>query len=174
MTPAPDATVERTITLPLGILQETITLVCSAPPAAARLEQFVTRMIGSIVPVAFAQESVRRIHAVPVVHTLKAVSLSEQKRVGGNIHPPRKLTDVRPVCPAAPLTHATVRLSGRIGVDGMMNDVAPVRAEPGAEPPIEFIESALDALRRWRFTATLLNGQPVDVNITVTVTFRRP
>jgi beta-lactamase regulating signal transducer with metallopeptidase domain len=173
VTPAPDATVERTITLPLGILQETITLVCSATPAAARLEPFVTRMIGSIVPVVFAQESVRRIHAVPVVHTLKAVPLSEQKRVGGTIHPPRKLTDVKPVCPAAPLTDTTVRLTGRIGVDGLMNDVAPVRAEPGAEPPIEFIESALDAVRQWRFTATLLNGQPVDVNITVTVTFRR-
>ena len=54
-----------------------------------------------------------------------------------------------------------------------MNDVEPVSAEAGAEPPMEFIESALDAVRQWRFTPTLLNGRPVQVNITVRVVFKR-
>jgi len=33
--------------------------------------------------------------------------------------------------------------------------------------------AALDAVRQWTFTPTLLNGQPVDVTITVTVMFSK-
>jgi len=32
--------------------------------------------------------------------------------------------------------------------------------------------AAIDAVRQWRFTPTLLNGQPVPVVMTVTVAFK--
>jgi protein TonB len=32
-------------------------------------------------------------------------------------------------------------------------------------------QAALEAVRQWRYTPTLLNGQPVEVVMTVTVTF---
>jgi outer membrane biosynthesis protein TonB len=37
----------------------------------------------------------------------------------------------------------------------------------------EFIEAAMEAVRQWAFTPTLLNGQPVDVNLTATIRFDR-
>jgi hypothetical protein len=40
-------------------------------------------------------------------------------------------------------------------------------------PPAEFIESALDAVRQWKYTPTLLNNQPRDVNVRVTVLYSR-
>jgi protein TonB len=33
-------------------------------------------------------------------------------------------------------------------------------------------EAALDAVRQWEFTPTLLNGVPIAIIMTVTVTFR--
>jgi periplasmic protein TonB len=32
-------------------------------------------------------------------------------------------------------------------------------------------QAAIDAVRQWRFTPTLLNGEPMPVVLTVTVTF---
>jgi protein TonB len=33
------------------------------------------------------------------------------------------------------------------------------------------IQAALDAIRQWRYSPTLLNGDPVEVDTTITVTF---
>ncbi len=33
-------------------------------------------------------------------------------------------------------------------------------------------EAAIEAVRQWRFTPTLLNGQPVPVVMTITVAFK--
>ncbi|MEO8522728.1 MAG: energy transducer TonB [Acidobacteriota bacterium] len=35
----------------------------------------------------------------------------------------------------------------------------------------DFAIAAVDAVRQWRFSPTLLNGAPVDVVMTVTVSF---
>jgi hypothetical protein len=37
--------------------------------------------------------------------------------------------------------------------------------------PIVATDAAMDAVRRWQFTPTLLNGEPVAVVMTVTVAF---
>jgi len=34
-----------------------------------------------------------------------------------------------------------------------------------------FIQSALDAVAQWRYRPTYLNGQPVEVDTTITVTY---
>jgi hypothetical protein len=146
-------TVERAITLPLGTLKETITIACSMSPIAR-----VAGTIGaSILPVVYAQDR----PAAPV-------------RVGGNVKPPLKVKDVRPVCPAdVPAGETTVRLSARIGVDGFVNDVTPVSGDSGTHAPAALTESAMDAVRQWKFTPTLLNGLPVSVEMTVNISFRR-
>jgi len=36
----------------------------------------------------------------------------------------------------------------------------------------DFAIAAVDAVRQWRFTPTLLNGSPVDVVMTVSVAFK--
>ena len=40
-------------------------------------------------------------------------------------------------------------------------------------PEPEFVESALNAVRQWQYTPTLLNGVPVEVNLTVTIAYTR-
>lgn len=90
-------------------------------------------------------------------------------RIGGTIKPPQKITDVAPVYP--PIARAShiegiVILEAMIGEDGSVRDVRVLRSVPLLD------SAAIDAVRQWRFTATLLNGEPVRVLMTVTVAFR--
>ena len=89
-------------------------------------------------------------------------------RVGGNIRTPMKIRDVRPVYPptaqAAGITGMVI-LEAIIGADGAVSDVKVVKSIP------ELDAAAMDAVRQWRFEPTLLNGAPVPVIMTVTVSF---
>ena len=91
-------------------------------------------------------------------------------RVGGNIRAPRKELDVRPVYPAAMreagLT-GVVPIEAVIGSDGTVSSVRVLSAQ--VHP--DFAIAAVDAVRQWRFTPTLLNGVPVEVVMTVSVRF---
>jgi protein TonB len=58
-----------------------------------------------------------------------------------------------------------VVLEAVIGEDGRVRDVRVVR-------PVALLDqAAVEAVRQWRFTPTLLNGQPVPVIMNVTVGF---
>jgi protein TonB len=35
-----------------------------------------------------------------------------------------------------------------------------------------FVQAALDAVRQWRYRPTMLNGEPVEVDTTITVIFQ--
>ena len=90
-------------------------------------------------------------------------------RVGGNIRPPQKVADVAPTYP--PLARAAgvegvVILEAVIAEDGSVRDVRVLRSKPLLDA------AAMDAVRQWRFSPTLLNGEPVPVVMTVTVAFR--
>jgi TonB family protein len=89
-------------------------------------------------------------------------------RVGGNIKTPVKLQDVRPVYPdiaRAARVSGVVILEVRVGPDGSVEDASVLRSIPLLD------QAAIDAVRQWRFTPTLLNGQAVPVMLTVTVNF---
>jgi TonB family protein len=91
-------------------------------------------------------------------------------RVGGSVHPPRKERDVRPVYPAS------MREAGRSGlviveaIIGTDGSVSSVRVHSTDAHP-DFAVAAVDAVRQWRFTPTLLNGVAIEVVMTVTVQF---
>ena len=88
---------------------------------------------------------------------------------GGQIVPPRKVRDVSPQYPVALRgtgTEGTVVLEGRIGVDGYIGDI---RILGDAHP--ELAQSAIAAVRQWRFTETLLNCTPAEPTMTVTTNF---
>lgn len=92
-------------------------------------------------------------------------------RVGGNIRVPRKELDVKPVYPPsmrAAGRDGVVPIEAVIGRDGTVTTVRVVSAQ--IHP--DFAIAAVDAVRQWRFTPTLLNGQPVEVVMTVTVAFK--
>jgi TonB family protein len=91
-------------------------------------------------------------------------------RVGGAIRAPTKLVDVKPVYPAtmrAAGREGAVSIEATIGRDGK---VASLRVLTGQVHP-DFAVAAADAVRQWQFSPTLLNGEPVDVVMTVSVTF---
>jgi len=92
-------------------------------------------------------------------------------RVGGQIKPPTQISKVQPVYP---LIAQSARVSGVvileavIGVDGRVTDARVLRSIPLLD------QAALDAVRQWVYTPTLMNGVPVPIIMTVTVTFTLP
>ena len=93
----------------------------------------------------------------------------EPVRVGGRIEPPVRLVFVEPVYPpiaVAARKEGLVILEALISEDGIVRDVRVLRPEP------LFEQAALTAVRQWRFSPTLLNGERVAVVMTVTVGFR--
>ena len=91
-------------------------------------------------------------------------------RVGGNIRPPQKLEDAAPVYPPTMRDaglEGLVPMEALIGLDGR---VASVRVLTAQVHP-EFVRAAEEAVRQWVFSPTLLNGTPVEVEMTVSVQF---
>jgi TonB family protein len=91
-------------------------------------------------------------------------------RVGGNIRVPKKLVDVRPIYPEsmrAAGREATVKIDAVIGKDGTVSFARVLNAD--IHP--DFAIAAVDAVRQWKFSPTLLNGVPVDVAMVVSVAF---
>jgi protein TonB len=89
-------------------------------------------------------------------------------RVASGIRPPQKVHDVPPIYPAlaqAARVSGVVILDAVIGEDGSVANVRVLRSIPLLD------RAAADAVRQWRFTPTLLNGKPVSVIMTVTVSF---
>jgi len=90
-------------------------------------------------------------------------------RVGGKIHPPAKLNNVQPVYPSiARQAHVegVVILECTISPQGHVTDVKVLRGVPLLD------NAAMEAVRQWSYSPTLLNGVPVPVIMTVTVNFR--
>ena len=91
-------------------------------------------------------------------------------RIGGHVKAPKKIKDVKPVYPAtaqaAGVTGA-VTIEATIGPDGTVIDARVVRSIPLLD------QAALDAVRQWEYTPTLLNGVPVPVLVTATINFTR-
>ena len=109
-----------------------------------------------------------------VVSTVAApmVQQQEQKkppvRVGGDVKEPKKIKDVKPVYPEEAKNagvQGIVILETIIGTDGTVQQAQVLRPVPLLE------KAALDAVMQWRYAPTLLNGEPVEVIMTVTVTF---
>ncbi len=89
-------------------------------------------------------------------------------RIGGQIKTPVKTKDVQPVYPAVARSArvaGVVTIEATIGPDGKVADAKIVRSIPLLD------QAALDAVRQWEYTPTLLNGVPVPVLVTVTINF---
>lgn len=89
-------------------------------------------------------------------------------RVGGNVKPPTKIKNVNPVYPPDAMTQrvqGVIIIEARIEPDGTVGHARILRSIPMLD------EAALEAVRQWEFTPTLLNGNPVPVIMTVTVNF---
>lgn len=89
-------------------------------------------------------------------------------RVGTGVRAPQKIHHVAPKYPELAVrahVDGVVILEALIAEDGSVRDVKVLRSKALLDA------AAIDAVRQWRFTPTLLNGTPVPVIMTVTVTF---
>jgi TonB family protein len=138
--------VQRNLALEIGSLQETITVAAS--PAAPSPDR------------TYLNVATRGSHD-PGPCTVAAT--------GGNIRPPRKVRDVRPLYPdhlRIAATGGVVTLEARIGGDGYVSEA---RVASSTHPDLD--AAAVEAVQGWEFTSTLLNCDPVEVNMKVTVNF---
>ena len=81
---------------------------------------------------------------------------------------PTKTKNVQPVYPPiaqSARVQGVVIIEATIGADGRVKDAKVLRSIPLLD------QAALDAVKQWQFTPTLLNGVPVPVIMTVTVNF---
>jgi protein TonB len=106
---------------------------------------------------------------VPAIYASVAEQVDQQRvRVGGDIKEPKKIKDVKPVYPEAAKAagvQGIVIIEAIIGTDGTVNEAKVLRPVPELE------KAAIDAVMQWKYTPTLLNGEAVEVIMTVTVTF---
>jgi tetratricopeptide (TPR) repeat protein len=86
-------------------------------------------------------------------------------RIAEDVQAAQLVNRVAPVAPAGSQVTGQVVLAVVVGKDGTIMDA---RAISG--PPM-LVGAALDAVRKWVYRPTLLNGQPVEVSTTVTLTF---
>ncbi len=89
-------------------------------------------------------------------------------RVGGRVKEPRKLKAVPPVYPDAAINariEGVVILECLISPQGRVSEVRVLRSVPLLE------DAAVDAVRQWVYTPTLMDGVPVPALMTVTVRF---
>jgi protein TonB len=111
-----------------------------------------------------ATELVRRARLGPAA----AAGGSAPLRVGGSISEPRKIMDVKPVYPQAAMD---AKIQGVVILEVVIDANGAVRDAKVLRPVAMLDQAALDAVKQWRFTPTLLNGAPQEVIMTVTVNF---
>jgi protein TonB len=89
-------------------------------------------------------------------------------RVGGQVQQARLVNQPKPVYPALARQariQGTVRLQAVIAKDGSVVELQVLSGHP------LLVQSALDAVRQWKYQPTLLNGEPVEVVTTIDVNF---
>jgi beta-lactamase regulating signal transducer with metallopeptidase domain len=175
---------QRRIVLPIGSLQETITVMGSraapagAPepspgPAAGRGRG----QTGGPPQGGRGGNSVEALRESlnSLANQTTGASSFRAGTIGGEIKAPVKLLHVSPIYPSALQSagiDGVVSLVTRIGSDGFVVEALLARdADAGTAPHPDLVAAAIAAVREWKFTPTLLNGVPVEVNMTASISF---
>jgi TonB family protein len=119
---------------------------------------------GSLVTPVSLTEVVAQIPPPPV----KEAPSPKQIKVGGNLEAANLIKKVPPVYPSMARSNGiqgTVRFMATIGKDGTVQDLRVVSGNPLLVP------AARDAVKKWVYQPTLLNGEPVEVTIQIDVNF---
>jgi len=96
------------------------------------------------------------------------VATPTRVRVGGNVEAGKILEEVQPTYPAiakAAHVQGTIVLHAIIGKDGSIQQLQYISGPAMLEP------AAMSAVRQWRYKPYLLNGEPVEVDTTISVVF---
>jgi len=101
----------------------------------------------------------------------KVISTTEDEprtvQIGGRVAEANLTTKVQPIYPEAAKAarvQGTVRIEATISKDGV-----PVELRVVDSPSDDLSESALQAVRQWRYRPTLLNGEPIQIKTDIVV-----
>ena len=136
----------------------------AAPPAARASQEIEVRPQGVPPPPPPPPES--------PAGWLEYRTLIEQHkamRIGGALKAPDKVRDVRPVYPPVAKSagvQGVVIVEALIDANGLVVEARVLRSIPLLD------EAALEAVKQWEYTPSLMNGVPTAVVMTVTVNFR--
>jgi periplasmic protein TonB len=92
----------------------------------------------------------------------------ERLRVSGSVIAAMLIRRIQPIYPPLAMQirrEGKVELHAIIATDGTVQSLEVVNGDP------LFIQSALSAVREWRYRPTILNGQPIEVDTQITVIY---
>lgn len=118
----------------------------------------------------FGDDSRRQSPAVPAPPPTQAQERTQPQRIqkGGDIQAAQLMTRAQPVYPVLARQsgiQGVVVLHAIIDRDGRVSELRVISGHP------LLVKAAIDAVNQWRYQPTLLNGQPVEVETTITVSF---
>jgi TonB family protein len=162
--------VTRTLELQVGSLEETITISEDAGdrPVAISAEKLEEERQRTEQRAQRNAESRQRAHE-KVRLALERCSATGGGPIGGNILAPMKLVDVKPKYPdtlKSSKIAGVVTMEALIGTEGTVRDVRVLTS-----PHPDLASSAVEAVRGWEYSPTLLNCTPIEVRMKVTTNF---
>ena len=89
-------------------------------------------------------------------------------RVGGDVKPPRELLRVPPVYSSIA---RTAHVEGTVEIDAIIDENGNIVHARAVSGPGLLIASALEAVMKWKYEPTYLDGTPVPIEMRVTVHF---
>lgn len=109
------------------------------------------------------------VQAAGAAGTPAPLTSPQRIRVGGNVQATQLVTKVTPVYPPSAKTQriqGSVMMTAEITKEGVPTELTVI-----STPSMELADSALDAVRQWRYNPTLLNGNPVEVETRIVVNY---
>lgn len=89
--------------------------------------------------------------------------------VGGDVKPAKLTSSVSPIYPALARSQ---HVSGDVKIDALIDANGRVTSMKVIAGPTLLHQSAMDALRQWKYQPASLDGKPVPMHLTVTLQFR--
>jgi len=136
--------------------------------AARELSQNVTLNLGGITETVDVQADNTPASRVPP--SPDESSNKPRLRIGGTVEATKLITKVQPIYPQsakAAGAQGTVILHAIVGLDGRPLSLRVMNSQ--IDPDLS--RAAVEAVSKWRYTPTLLNGEPVEIDTTVMVNF---
>jgi TonB family protein len=101
---------------------------------------------------------------------VQSAELKAPVRVGGDVKPPRLISSALPVYPGMA---RQAGIDGDVVVDTTIDNTGNVASMKVISGPPMLRSSALEALRKWKYEPSKLNGEPIAVQMMVTIRFHR-
>ena len=143
------------------------------PPQHSQTADAAVVQTASVVPVALeiSQSGSGTVAISSHFHAIREVPSPESQppQVGGNLRIGHLISIRQPVYPQ---NAASLRIEGAVKLRAIVGRDGTVRAVELVGGPLELVPAATSAVGNWRYEQTLLDGQPVESEEDITLSFR--